>query len=206
MNENPKTLSDRFRERFKGIAQAVAGVLLRWGFKPNMVTISGLIGHIAGAVLVATGHISWGGILILVMAPLDFLDGTMARMRGESSRFGAFVDSVTDRYSEFVIMGGLLVYFLSVQDWMSCLLVYAAIIGSIMVSYTRSRGEALGFNVKVGMLTRLERYLVLVPGLIFNIPRVALWIIAILANFTALQRIWYVRKQAYSDIAANKNS
>jgi CDP-diacylglycerol---glycerol-3-phosphate 3-phosphatidyltransferase len=206
MDQKQKNLSDHFREWFKGGAQAAAGFLLRLGIKPNTVTITGLVGHIIGAVLVASGWITLGGILVLIMAPLDFLDGTMARMRGESSRFGAFVDSVTDRYSEFVIMGGLLYYYLSHQDWTACILVYLAVTGSIMVSYTRSRGEALGFEVKIGVLTRLERYLVLVPGLIFNIPRIALWIIAILANFTALQRIWHVRRQSYSEMAAEKQN
>jgi len=202
--DTQRTLTDKFRVYFNGGAQAAARVFLRIGLTPNMVTIAGLVGHMIGAVLVATGQVTLGGILILVMAPFDFLDGTMARMSGISSKFGAFLDSVTDRYSEFAIFGGLLYYFLSRQDWMSCMLVYAAVLGSIMVSYTRSRGETLGFDVKIGLLSRLERYLVLIPGLIFNIPIAALWIIAVLANFTSLQRIWHVRNQAFQPTITEK--
>ena len=196
--EESKTFTDYLRLYFKGAADSAAGFLLRLGLKPNSVTFAGLLGHIGAAILVVYGHIFWGGLVLLIMAPLDFLDGTMARMRGESSTFGAFVDSVTDRYSEFVIMGGLLIYYLMKQDWVACIGVYLAAVGSLMVSYIRSRGEGLGFNVKIGLLTRVERYIVLIPGLLFNFPRIAIWIIAVLANFTALQRIFFVRRESYS--------
>jgi CDP-diacylglycerol--glycerol-3-phosphate 3-phosphatidyltransferase len=138
-----------------------------------------------------------GGILILLMGPVDALDGTMARLRGESSEFGAFVDSVTDRYSELVIFGGLLYFYLQQGEWLPALLAYVAAAGSILVSYTRARAQSLGHETKVGLLTRMERYLVLAPALVFNLPQVALWILAILANLTALQRILDVRRQAH---------
>lgn len=195
-----KTLTDRARVLFQGFARLGAGFLLKLGLRPNTVTVAGLAGHFAAGYLVAIGQLTWGGILLLVMAPLDFLDGTMARMRGESSRFGAFVDSTTDRYSEFVIMGALCYYFVSIGNWMGAALSYLSIVGSIMVSYTRARGEGLGFDVKVGMLSRMERYIILIPGIVFHIPIVAVWLIAIFANFTALQRIFYVRRQAYTEM------
>lgn len=206
VNKEQKTLTDQLRIAFKGFADVGARFLLRIGLKPNNVTMLGLVGHVAAAYLVATGHITWGGLLTLVMAPFDFLDGTMARMRGESSRFGAFVDSVTDRYSEFVIFGGLLIYFMRSQNWLAVVLIYLAAAGSVLVSYTRARGESLGFTVKVGILTRVERYIVLIPGLIFNIPLISLWIIAILANYTALQRIFFVRQEAYQQANHSSNS
>ncbi len=196
--EGPKTFTDYLRVYFKGAADSSAGFLLHLGLKPNAVTFAGLLGHIGAAALVVYGYMFWGGLVLLVMAPLDFLDGTMARMRGESSAFGAFVDSVTDRYSEFVIMGGLLIYYLMNQDWIACTGVYLAAVGSLMVSYIRSRGEGLGFTVKIGLLTRVERYIVLIPGLLFNSAEIAVWIIAVLANFTALQRIFFVRRESYS--------
>ena len=89
-----------------------------------------------------------------------------------------------------------MIYFLQTQNWLACVLIYLSAVGSVMVSYTKARAEGLGFAAKVGVLTRLERFLVIAPGLIFNIPIVSLWIVAILSNFTALQRIWYVRRQA----------
>ena len=122
----------------------------------------------------------------------------MARLKGEVTRFGAFLDSVIDRYSELIILGGLLVYFLQKQNSLACILVFIAAVGSVMVSYTKARAEALDFSAKVGILTRVERVLVLAPCLIFNIPMVALWVLAVLANFTALQRILFVRKQSAS--------
>lgn len=192
-----KSFTDLMRVMFKGILEPIARFLNRIGLKPNTVTISGLAGHAAAAYLIARGYVSWGGLLILLMAPVDALDGTMARLLGEPSAFGSFVDSVTDRYSELVLFGGLLLYFLQQQNWWGCGLVYLAAAGSILVSYTRAKAEGLGFDCKVGILTRVERYFVLVPALIFNIPMVGVGVIGLLANLTALQRILYVRKQAH---------
>jgi CDP-diacylglycerol--glycerol-3-phosphate 3-phosphatidyltransferase len=193
----PKVLSDRLRVVFKGLFEPIAVFLNRLGVRPNHITFLGLLGHILGAYLLAIGHITWGGIVILVIAPLDFLDGTLARLRGEPTKFGAFVDSVTDRYDEAFIFGGLLYYFLTQQNWIASLLVYISLSGSLLVSYVRSRAESLEFSAKIGILSRFERYVVLVPALIFNYPVIALWILAILTNFTAVQRIIHVRRQAY---------
>ena len=129
------------------------------------------------------------------MGPLDALDGVLARLRSESSEYGAFVDSITDRYSEMAIFGGLLVYFSKTGNWLDSLLIFSAAIGSFMVSYTRARAESLGYSAKIGLLTRAERYLILVPGVFLGYPRISLWIIAVLANFTALQRFIHVRKK-----------
>jgi CDP-diacylglycerol--glycerol-3-phosphate 3-phosphatidyltransferase len=137
-----------------------------------------------------------GGLIILLMAPLDALDGTMARLSGQSSKWGAFTDSVTDRWSEIFIFMGLLYYYLGQGNRLLCLLVFAAAAGSLMVSYTKSRAETLGFDCNVGVLTRMERFLVLAPGLVLNLPWLAVSVIAVLGNFTALQRAWYVRGQA----------
>jgi CDP-diacylglycerol--glycerol-3-phosphate 3-phosphatidyltransferase len=126
---------------------------------------------------------------------VDALDGTMARLRGEPSEFGAFVDSVTDRYSELVIFGGLLFYYASAGEEVMTVVTFFAASGSVLVSYVRARASSLGYDTKVGILTRMERYLVLAPSLVFNIPWVGLWIIAVLANITALQRIWDIRVQ-----------
>ena len=186
------------RQLFKGIIDPIGRFFINIGLKPNTVTFLGLFGNAAAGVLVAFGHISWGGVLVLIFAPLDALDGTMARLRGETSDFGAFVDSVTDRYSELFLLGGLLYYFSVRGDWMTSILVYVAAAGSIMVSYVKARAESLGYEAKIGFLSRLERYIILIPALIFNIPIVAVYILAIFSNFTALQRIYYVSKQARS--------
>ncbi len=194
--KQPLTLTDILRSRFKGILDPIAVLLNRIGLMPNTVTILGLVGNTLGAYFLARGQMMLGGLLILLMGPIDALDGTMARLRGEPTEFGAFVDSVTDRYSELVIFGGLLYYYLVQGDWLMVILAYLAAAGSVLVSYTRARAQSLGVETKVGILTRLERYLVLSPALIFNIPHIALWILAVLANLTALQRIIDVRQKA----------
>lgn len=192
------TLTDQMRARFKGILDPIGSFLNRLGLMPNTMTILGLVGNTAGAILLTQGEMTIGGIVILLMGPVDALDGTMARLRGESGNFGAFVDSVTDRYSELVIFAGLLVYYLINDAWLLAGLTYFAAAGSVLVSYVRARGQSLGYETKVGILTRMERYMVLAPALIFQIPEVGLWIIAILANFTAFQRILDIRQQARS--------
>lgn len=200
-SENKKkiTFTDQMRARFRGILDPIGAFLNRLGLMPNTMTILGLVGNTAGAVLLAQGNMRVGGLIILVMGPVDALDGTMARLRGEESEFGAFVDSVTDRYSELVIFGGLLFYYIQQGDWTMALVTYLAAGGSVLVSYIRARASSLGYDTKVGILTRMERYLVLAPSLVLNIPWVGLWIIAILANITALQRIWDIRRQIHSD-------
>lgn len=193
----PVSIEMFLRKTFKGILDAMGTAVNKTGILPNTVTIIGLIGNALGAYLLATGQITWGGVVILVMGPVDALDGTMARLRGEQTEFGAFVDSVTDRYSELVILAGLMFYYLTHPNPLAVGLIYFAAAGSVLVSYVKARAEGLGFTAKVGILTRVERYLILAPALLLNIPMVALWIIAIFANFTAIQRIYFVRRQAY---------
>lgn len=195
--KSPPTFTDFLRVRFKGILDPIGKFLNRLGLTPNTVTIFGLIGNFFGAYLLAIGQISWGGMVVLLMGPIDALDGTMARLRGEPTSFGGFIDSVTDRYSELVIFLGLMFHFLLIQNWFACALVYLAAAGSVLVSYVKARAETLGFEAKIGILTRVERFLVLAPLLVFNQPVIALWIIAVLANVTAVQRIWHVRSQAH---------
>jgi CDP-diacylglycerol--glycerol-3-phosphate 3-phosphatidyltransferase len=188
---------ERFlRTKSKTFLDKIAGAVNSTGILPNTITLLGLIGTAVGAIFLATDRITLGGVILLVMGPIDALDGSMARLRGDQTEFGAFVDSVTDRYSELVIFAGLLAHYLQQNDWLNCGLVFLAAAGSVMVSYVKARAEGLGFTAKVGVLSRLERYLVLIPGLILNIPWVSLWIIAIFANYTALQRILEVRRQA----------
>jgi CDP-diacylglycerol--glycerol-3-phosphate 3-phosphatidyltransferase len=191
------TLTDQARLAFKGILDPLATLLNRLGLMPNTVTILGLLGNVIGAYLIALGYMTAGGIVVLLMGPVDALDGTMARLRGMAGKFGAFVDSVTDRYSELVIFAGLLYYFVQQGNQTAILLVFASAAGSVLVSYIRSRGQSLGWDTKVGILTRMERYLVLAPAIILNYPVVGLWIIAVFSNLTAVQRIIDIRRQAY---------
>jgi CDP-diacylglycerol--glycerol-3-phosphate 3-phosphatidyltransferase len=195
-DSDKKTFTDFLRKFFAKALNKVASVFNRLGIKPNLITAAGLIGNLAAACLLAMGYFLWGGIVAMVVAPLDALDGVLARMRNESGRFGSFIDSITDRYSEILLYGGMSIYFMNSDQKNSMLLAFLAATGSLLVSYVRAKAEAVEFSAKVGLLTRAERYFILIPGLLFGYPHIYLWILAVLTHFTALQRIWFVRKQA----------
>lgn len=197
-NTVKRTFSDYLRVVFKRFLDSVGGLLNRTGLTPISVTLIGVAGSILAGYFVMRGEITVGGLVMLVAWPIDALDGTMARLRGEASDWGAFVDSVSDRYSELIVLGALLYYFAITNQHVLELVTFAAAAGSVLVSYVKARAEAQSFSAKEGLLTRAERYLVLGPCLLFNIPGVGVWVVAILANFTALQRIWIVRSQAHS--------
>jgi CDP-diacylglycerol--glycerol-3-phosphate 3-phosphatidyltransferase len=127
--EQPTTRTDQMRAAFKNILEPLAAIMNRLGIMPNTMTLLGLAGNMIGAFLLSQGKMTLGGLLILAMGPVDALDGTMARQRGMAGHFGAFVDSVTDRYSELVIFAGLLYYYTNNGDRLSTLIVYAAAAG-----------------------------------------------------------------------------
>lgn len=195
-----KTFTDFLRVTFKWFLDPIARFLNRLGLTPITVTIIGVIGSSIAAYFVARGMVTIGGLVMLIAWPIDALDGTMARLRGEASDWGAFVDSVSDRYSELIVLGALLYYFATQNQHVAEVVTFAAAAGSVLVSYVKARAEAQSFSAKEGLLTRAERYLVLGPSLLFNIPLIGVWIVAVLANFTALQRIWYVRAQAHANM------
>lgn len=192
-----QTFTDRLRVFFKWVLDPIGGFLNRLGLTPNAITLLGLAGTSLGAYYLARGEMLTGGLILLITVPIDALDGTMARLRNEPSDFGAFVDSVSDRYAELITFCGLLYYFLTRNDVLGGVLTFAAASGSVLVSYVKARAEGLNFTAKVGLLTRAERYLVLVPSLVFNQPLIGVGLIALLGNFTALQRILHVRVQGH---------
>jgi CDP-diacylglycerol--glycerol-3-phosphate 3-phosphatidyltransferase len=194
----PFSLEKYLRKSFKGFLDPAGSYLNRIGLKPNTVTIFGLIGNFLGAILIALGYIPIGGFIVFLMGPIDALDGTMARLRGEPTSFGGFVDSVTDRYSELVILLGLLIYYIYNPNWIATLLIYLSAAGSVLVPYVRARAEEAGYSASIGILSRVGRYLILAPALMLNLQLYALAIIAVFANITALQRIAFVRRQAYN--------
>ncbi len=190
------TFTDRMRVRFKGVLDGIGGFFLRLGVSPNGMTLLGLLGSLAGAVLLALGAISIGGLVVLLSGSTDALDGTMARLQGQASRFGAFLDSTLDRVSELCLFSGLAIHFALGNNVLGVALALAAAMGSVLVSYEKARAEALGFDCKVGLLTRMERYLVLCPALILNLPLVGLALVAVLGSFTAWQRFAHVYRQS----------
>lgn len=187
------------RKTFKTPLDWLASRLMKLGITPNHITLFGLVGTIGAAVLIAFGYLRWAGLVAALMAPLDAVDGALARLRGTPKRFGAFFDSVIDRYDELVLLGALVLYFYNQSDLTGVVLTFLAVLGSVMVSYTRARAEGLGLDAKTGILTRIERSIVLIIGLLFAKPIFSVGIIAVLANITAIQRIAKVWQQSKAE-------
>jgi CDP-diacylglycerol--glycerol-3-phosphate 3-phosphatidyltransferase len=193
------TLTDLTRQWFGGVLEPVARVVGRTGISPNAVTLIGTLLNLGVACVLARGHLRIGGILVPLVSLFDALDGTLARLTGKRSRFGAFLDSTMDRFSEAILYLGLLFYYTRFGARQEILLIYATIVGSLMVSYARARAEGLGLDCKVGLLTRLERIVILTVALILNQMTIALWVLAILTNFTALQRMYHVWRATHGE-------
>lgn len=188
-------LSDRVRSRTEGIRTRLARLLGGLGISPNALTVVGYLLHLPAMYALAKGHMQWGGVLIAVASLFDALDGSVAREMRQSSTFGAFFDSTLDRYSEGTIFLGLLIWYTRIQSPIEIVLTYAAVFGSLMVSYTRARAEGVGIACKAGWFTRFERVLLIVLGLVTKQVRLLLWALAILSNLTAVQRIVHVRRE-----------
>lgn len=193
---DPITFTDRLRFSFAWLLDPIVDFLFKLGVHPNHITVLGLAGISLGAYFASQGNFIWAGVMVLVMTPFDALDGALARRLGEPHNFGAFVDSVSDRYSELVVYGGLIWWASGQRDLALTMASYLAAFGSVLVSYIRARAQSVGLDAKVGLLSRVERYLVLGPALLFSVPLIGASIIAIGANLTALQRIAHVRSES----------
>ena len=191
-----ESFTDWARDTAEVITVPVARFLARLGFHPNAVTVLGSVLTVGVAAVLATGRLALGGWLLAVVAPLDAVDGALARLIGQKSRFGAFLDSTLDRFSEAALLIGLAIHYLLQGAALEVVLAFVAMTGAMLVSYTRARAEALGFTCKVGALTRLERIVVLATGLILGWPTIALWLLAIGNTFTALHRLLHVYGQS----------
>ena len=186
--------------------EKVARPFVRMGVSPNHVTVAGALFSMAAGVLFAQGKIFEGGLVLWLSALMDPLDGTIARLSGKASRFGALLDSTLDRYSEFFIFFGFLCFF---RDGWMFWVVLLALMGSLMVSYIKARAESLGQREIGGLMQRPERLILLIAGTVLNGPlnhyvfadcenctvRGTLLILAVGANFTALQRLWGAKQE-----------
>ncbi len=185
--------SDFVRKYSRTFLEPIARFISYTGISPNVITIIGFVLMIGVAIVLARGHLFLGGLLIIGVALFDALDGTLARMMGRTSRFGAFLDSTLDRFAEAVIYLGIMIHLMGEPDReLDIILIYATIVGSLMVSYARARAEGIGVPLKDGLFTRFERIFLLVTGLLFNQLRLALWLLAIFSNLTAVQQMYLV--------------
>lgn len=193
-----ETLTDWARDLGRVVVVPVARFLAGLGVRPNTVTLVGFILTLGVTVLIATGRLTLSGWLLLLILPLDAVDGALARMLDRESCFGAFLDSTLDRLSDASLLGGLAIYYLRRDSTAEVVAVLVALVGSLLVSYLRARAEGLGFTCKVGLLTRLERGATLVVGLILALPRVTVWVLAVGSAVTALQRFFHVYRASRS--------
>ncbi len=169
-------------------------VFVALGITPNMITVAGLLGSIGAALAIADGRLVLGGILVLVFGGLDMFDGAVARATGKASDFGALFDSVLDRLSEAVVLGGILLYELDRGNQEEAVLVFWAVVGSILVSYVRARAEGLGLSMTSGLFTRPERVVLTGAALILGLVRPALWVLAVVTLLTVIQRVDAARR------------
>ncbi len=216
-----KSARDALQQGIYVVINPFVRFLLRIGFTPNIITFIGFLGNVAAALAIGWGGytsqdstlqwaaLTWGGGLIIGFSLFDMLDGQAARLGGMESTFGAFFDSVLDRYCEFVTVGAV-AYLLLTRGWdIAALLTFLALMGSLLVSYTRARGEGLGVVCKIGFMQRPERVVVTALSLLgagicgqagvvaFDplwIVAIAMGVMAVFTNLTAIARINYMKK------------
>lgn len=186
------SFTDWARTQAGVILMPIARVMARLGIHPNTVTLVGFLLQVGVGVVFGLGHLVLGGWLLLVVAPVDALDGALARALEQKSLFGAFLDSTFDRLSDAALILGLTVHYLRQGEHLEVVLLLISLVAALMVSYTRARAEALGFPCRVGLLTRLERIVLIAALSAVGLPIVMIWALAVLSVFTVVQRILYV--------------
>jgi len=171
---------------------------------PNAISIAGLIGNLIAAFLVTQHLFFLAGVAFVLGSVMDTLDGRYSRMSGKGTLFGAFLDSTLDRIEEGIVLAAVAGYFAANGQDFAAAMCVVAVLGSLMVSYTRARAEALGVECKVGLATRPVRVVLLSIGLIFakgagigdfELLAPAVYVIAALTIVTTIQRVWHVRNQ-----------
>jgi CDP-diacylglycerol--glycerol-3-phosphate 3-phosphatidyltransferase len=194
LKKNITILPPSIQKWFVNILDPFIDLIVRFHVHPNHFTILGLIISFIGAIFYAKHDIRLGGFFILLGGLCDIIDGKIARKTGLSSKFGALFDSSLDRYAEVFMFLGTAIYFVQIDHPITSIMVVLALGGSTMVSYVRARAEGLGFDCRVGVMQRPERIVYVgFSSLIHSyVLEVVIWMIAILANFTAIQRMYHV--------------
>ena len=177
------------------VERPTALLLEKAGLSPNKLTAIGLLFSVATAYFLSIGQFVSGAILLLVASSLDMADGALARLRNKATATGALLDSTADRISEAVVFLGLLVFYVKPISEIHISMIFLALFGSFMVSYLRARGEGLGVDCKIGVMTRPERVIVLAAGLMVHQTAIALSIIIVLSVLTSIHRFWHIHKE-----------
>jgi CDP-diacylglycerol--glycerol-3-phosphate 3-phosphatidyltransferase len=188
------TLTDWARAKGGVLLRPLVNALGRLGVHPNTITLLGMLLQAGVGVVFGLGHLTLGGWLLLIVGPVDALDGLLARVFGKQSRFGAFLDSTLDRLSDAAVILGLTVHYMLQMDYFKVALLLTSLVAAMMVSYVRARAEAQGFSCKVGLLTRFERIVLIGVLSAFGLHTVMVWALAVLSVFTVVQRVLHVYK------------
>ena len=178
----------------KGFQDGIGRGVGRLGITPNMISLIGFGGNVLAAWLITREQLIAAGLVFLFFSALDMVDGAVARATGTASPYGAVFDAVLDRASEALVLAACGWYFADRGEQVQAAFAYAAIFGSIAVSYMRARAEVVGLSMRDGLFRRQERVALLSFGLLFNGLTIVIGVLAVLANFTALQRFWALRR------------
>ena len=188
-------LSAKIGDTLGRVLDAIVRGFAASGVNPNFLTFIGFGINLLAAYLFAYGYFRWAGLTIILAGVFDMTDGRVARLEGRVTPFGGFYDSVMDRYSDLCLLIGLLIYYGRINRFLYVSLVAVAMIGSVMVSYTRARAENVIPSCKVGFLERPERVVLIIIGAMFDRMAPVLWLIAVLSNVTVIHRIAHTRQE-----------
>ncbi|MFQ3534877.1 MAG: CDP-alcohol phosphatidyltransferase family protein [Aggregatilineales bacterium] len=192
--------SELLRYIGRGVTARLGQLGARLGWQPNAITLLGLLPALVAALLAANGHFFAAGVALLIGAPLDALDGAVARARGCETRFGALLDSTVDRYADALLFGGIGYAFAQAGDLISLLLAFGALSGAYAVSYVRARAEGLAIgSIKDGLFDRAARIIVLILALLTGALTLGLLILTLGGHLTALQRLWIAFRATQND-------
>jgi CDP-diacylglycerol--glycerol-3-phosphate 3-phosphatidyltransferase len=190
----------------KYLLDRIVRVLSRFQVNPNILTFTGVLISFWAAWEFGYGNLFRGGLVLIIAGMFDMLDGEVARVTCSETRFGAFYDSVIDRYSDTIILQGLMVYYARAQMLGYVVLVGVVFMGAVLTSYARARAESLIPSCKVGFMERPERIVLLIIGGLADRMEAVLWILAVLGNWTVIDRIYYTWKELPKPHRANNRS
>jgi CDP-diacylglycerol--glycerol-3-phosphate 3-phosphatidyltransferase len=194
-------VSEKIGDTLGRVLDAIVRGFAASGVNPNFLTFIGFGINLLAAYLFAYGYFRWAALTIILAGVFDMTDGRVARLEGRVTPFGGFYDSVMDRYSDLCLLIGLVIYYGRINRFQYVSLVAVAMIGSVMVSYSRARAENVIPSCKVGFLERPERVVLIIIGALFDRMAPVLWLIAVLSNVTVIHRIIHTRQEARKRVA-----
>jgi len=188
-------ISEKLGHRLDNVLSRIAQSIFGEKINPHFLTIAGLFINIGASVYLGMGYWVTGGCLIFLGGFFDILDGAVARVSNRVTKFGGFLDSVIDRYSDTFLLSGIIWYYIQKGALGYTFLTLIVLMGSLLIPYSRARAETFLRSCNIGLMERAERTILLALGSIFNIMPVALWILAVFTHVTVIQRIHYTWKE-----------